>query len=727
MATTSTLDEILIQAASGRTGWKLPAYAVATSNQTISGLPTIDSVSVPTGESVLLTAQTNGAQNGLWAVSSGAWIRRTDANAANKLPRGTTVMVTHGSVNANSFWTLQTDNIILENTAQTWALNAIFPSSSIDTAATPNTLIKRGTSGQGTVAWIETGTAPLAATGDIRGSKVFSLNVRKSDNLSDAAVLTLDGVDDLYLGDLLRTANLFYDVQTVGLHQWRINGASVMRLGAGSGTGNVAASGTLRLQKGFSITSRNNAAGADLTVLTSDSSDVLTIAGGGFSALFFGPGQVQWPVGVSSPSLTHNANTADVACTNLTLTPQAPWASATGANRTPGSLVIALADPTNGGTVVPSFQIKTGSSTYCTLGKYTTAGNGAFWVGPAAPTTSNYVFLGDGSSVANFNAPSGGSATITFGGAVNTGLDVTSSIFTINPAATQFNTTITPVVSQPVRAGTGANAGALLTLQAQPGQQQSGANNNNNGGKLSLRGGAAGTGGSGSAGTHGTVEIVTGPNTIGAFNYNTGGNPGFTLDTAAPYFVFAANGSTQQLFFQALGASGSVVFESGTVYFYDGIPTQTLAFTLASAGATSMQVATSVTSFAIKQADLTTASGTGATTTIQAQNATGTTSFGGVLASTSGTGTSRRGANRMQIGGTTEIEIAEVVAGNKVIALCRDANLTSTEMPANSGNLVAFLGNAGTVPTANSVSGLIYYSEAGQMKYRDTSGFVVTV
>jgi hypothetical protein len=136
---------------------------------------------------------------------------------------------------------------------------------------------------------------------------------------------------------------------------------------------------------------------------------------------------------------------------------------------------------------------------------------------------------------------------------------------------------------------------------------------------------------------------------------------------------------------------------------------------------------TSAASWTLKQADKTTNSGTGATLTVQAQNETGTTSVGGAVVTTSGTGTSRHGANRMQIGGTTNVEVAQVVASQTVVALARNADLTSTEMPSNSGDKVVYIGNAATAPTANSVSGVILYSESGILKYRDTSGFVVTI
>lgn len=76
-----------------------------------------------------------------------------------------------------------------------------------------------------------------------------------------------------------------------------------------------------------------------------------------------------------------------------------------------------------------------------------------------------------------------------------------------------------------------------------------------------------------------------------------------------------------------------------------------------SAGTTTLQAASTVTALTYKQADLITASGTGATTTIQAQNETGTTSVGGALTLTSGTGTSANGALNLQSGGVNILSL----------------------------------------------------------------------
>lgn len=69
---------------------------------------------------------------------------------------------------------------------------------------------------------------------------------------------------------------------------------------------------------------------------------------------------------------------------------------------------------------------------------------------------------------------------------------------------------IGPAIYQDTPAGTGTTAGQALALQAQNGQNQTGGANNNNGGNLDLYAGSAGTGGGGTAGVPGVVNLHAG-------------------------------------------------------------------------------------------------------------------------------------------------------------------------------------------------------------------------
>lgn len=65
------------------------------------------------------------------------------------------------------------------------------------------------------------------------------------------------------------------------------------------------------------------------------------------------------------------------------------------------------------------------------------------------------------------------------------------------------------------------------------------------------------------------------------------------------------------------------------------------------------------------------------------------------------------------VAGGQLVEGTEVVAGNRVLAMCRGAALTSTEVPAGAGDLVEYHGNATTAPTVSAVSGYISYASGG--------------
>lgn len=97
-------------------------------------------------------------------------------------------------------------------------------------------------------------------------------------------------------------------------------------------------------------------------------------------------------------------------------------------------------------------------------------------------------------------------------------------------------------------------------------------------------------------------------------------------------------------------------------------------------------------------------------------------------------GTGLRGPAQMQWNADdttfqTGVETANVVADNRVVALARGADLTSTQMPANTGDLVVYIGVAATAPTANPVSGFVLYMDPADniLKARGPAGTVTPI
>jgi hypothetical protein len=106
---------------SNGTDWKQSVRVATTANITLSGLQTIDGVSVGATERVLVKDQSTGADNGIYLAASGAWARAADA-ATGTLTAAAAVFVEEGTTQADTQWRLTTnDPITIGSTAQNWA------------------------------------------------------------------------------------------------------------------------------------------------------------------------------------------------------------------------------------------------------------------------------------------------------------------------------------------------------------------------------------------------------------------------------------------------------------------------------------------------------------------------------------------------------------------------------------------------------------------------------
>ena len=102
--------------------------AVATTDQALTGLPTIDGYTLAYNatapDHVLLTAQTTASQNGPWQVSSGggAWTRPASFPSGGALTTGKSVSVKNGTVYAGTEWIINvpTGGLTIDTSSQTW-------------------------------------------------------------------------------------------------------------------------------------------------------------------------------------------------------------------------------------------------------------------------------------------------------------------------------------------------------------------------------------------------------------------------------------------------------------------------------------------------------------------------------------------------------------------------------------------------------------------------------
>lgn len=87
----------------------------------LSGLLTIDGVTVSAGDRVLVKDQSTASANGIYVAASGAWSRATDADTSAEVTSGMYVWVEEGTVHQDSGWVLTTDGAItLGSTALTF-------------------------------------------------------------------------------------------------------------------------------------------------------------------------------------------------------------------------------------------------------------------------------------------------------------------------------------------------------------------------------------------------------------------------------------------------------------------------------------------------------------------------------------------------------------------------------------------------------------------------------
>ncbi|MGL4623252.1 MAG: hypothetical protein ACRCZS_30090 [Chroococcidiopsis sp.] len=91
---------------------KSPARVATTANITLSGLQTIDGVTLVAGDRVLVKNQTTASTNGIYIASATAWARSTDADSGTEISSAMYLFVSEGTINADSGWVLVTDGAI---------------------------------------------------------------------------------------------------------------------------------------------------------------------------------------------------------------------------------------------------------------------------------------------------------------------------------------------------------------------------------------------------------------------------------------------------------------------------------------------------------------------------------------------------------------------------------------------------------------------------------------
>lgn len=120
--------------------WKQAVRVATTANGTLASAfengDTIDGVTLVTGDRILLKDQSTGADNGIYTVNaSGAPTRALDANTSAEID-SMTVYVEQGTANADTVWTLTTNDPTLGSTSLVYAQvnGGVVPQASTTTA-----------------------------------------------------------------------------------------------------------------------------------------------------------------------------------------------------------------------------------------------------------------------------------------------------------------------------------------------------------------------------------------------------------------------------------------------------------------------------------------------------------------------------------------------------------------------------------------------------------------
>jgi len=94
----------------------LPVRVISTSNITLSGVQTVDGVSLSVGDRVLVAGQTDQSKNGIYTVVDlpGTWVRSYDFDKIYNIQKGMFVYVAEGSTHNETVWKLTSQPTTLD-------------------------------------------------------------------------------------------------------------------------------------------------------------------------------------------------------------------------------------------------------------------------------------------------------------------------------------------------------------------------------------------------------------------------------------------------------------------------------------------------------------------------------------------------------------------------------------------------------------------------------------
>jgi len=223
--------------------YKQSTRVVTITNINLSGgAPnSVDGVNLSLGDRVLVIGQTIGSQNGLYQVttlgsgSNGTWARTSDGNENGEIEAGMIVMVTEGTIYADTQWKLITDDpITIGSTALVYTQNYLANSVSSGTSNVvvgSNANVTISSAGTANVLTVSSTGTVTTGTGSVTGN-ITGGNLLTSGLVSATGNITAN----YFLGNVACASGIFSS---------RIfNGTSEANIGASGGNANISIGGT---------------------------------------------------------------------------------------------------------------------------------------------------------------------------------------------------------------------------------------------------------------------------------------------------------------------------------------------------------------------------------------------------------------------------------------------------------------------------------------------------
>ena len=242
--------------------WKAPAITATSANITLSGLQTINGVTVVAGDIVLVKNQTNSAENGIYVASATAWAYSVGGDTWSEYV-GAIIFITNGTLSGTAWYCTAQPGGTLGTTAMNWSN---FSVASSYTAGTGLQLI-------GTQFSIANTTVTAAAYGSATQVGTFTVNAQGQLTLAGNTTVTPAVGSITGLGTNVATA-LAVNVGTAGA--FVVNGGVLGTPSSGTVT-NLTGTASININGTVGATTANS--GAFTTLSTSSVTSTTPVLG----------------------------------------------------------------------------------------------------------------------------------------------------------------------------------------------------------------------------------------------------------------------------------------------------------------------------------------------------------------------------------------------------------------------------------------------------------------